>query len=109
MPTYVTYETLGHQACERAIRSRLGELGNGPDAARHLSARRRSLDLLHIALQEGRLDPIQIRLLEGLLDQYERTLGKRKLSMWPGAQAHDLCEIADERMAIEIARCQLRR
>jgi hypothetical protein len=109
MPPFVTYETLGHQACERAIRSRLGNLEGDRDAAAHLSARRRSLDLLHLSFKDGRLDEIQVRLLEDLLNRYEASLDERKLPFWPGAQAHELCELVEERRAIEIARCQLRR
>jgi hypothetical protein len=109
MPPVLTYETAGHQACERAIRSRLGDLGTGKDAAAHSTARRRSLDLLHLALKEGRLDEIQVRLLVDLLDRYELTLAGRTLPFWPGAQVVQLSQIVEERMAIDIARCQLRR
>jgi hypothetical protein len=108
MQKYMTYETVGHQACERAIRWRLGNLGTGRDAAAHLQARRRSLGLLHLSLQADRLDDIQVRLLEELLDLYERTLVERKLPIWPGAETKQLCETAEEQVAIEIARSQLR-
>jgi hypothetical protein len=107
---YVSAETLVHEACEHAIRWRLRDIEEHPvqgDPSR-LHTKRASLDLLHMAFQEGRLDPIQRKLLEQLLNTYDEQLHDDPLPDWPGAEAAHLRHWAEEHAAVEVAREHLR-
>lgn len=107
---FVTADSLVHEACDHAIRSRLRDLEDQSGQADHkrLVAKRASLDLLHMAFEEGRLNEIQRKLLEQLLNTYEERLHDDPLPPWPGAEAMHLRRWADEQAAVEVAREHLR-
>src|SRR4051794_37791159 len=106
--TYASPESLVQHACEQAIRSRLNDLQGASDSAARIAAKRTSLRLLHDALVDDRLDGVQVRHLEQLVDAYEVRLRGRPVPRWPGAEARQLRETAEELVALAVARERLR-
>jgi hypothetical protein len=92
-------------ACERAVQLRQRELEDAPgDDPTRLRARRRSLNELFFAINEGgRVDGVQLRLLLQLLEHYAETVRAERMPEWPGGQYDFLAHQLDEGHAVRLA------